>query len=227
MERDIRDELIRQVVRGRSFADVGGLWGAVNEKVSVAHNAGATELTMVDASAPDSEWWSRFEQRMSQLAVTGCRTIVGDITSPSTLADLGEVDVVHCSGVLYHLPNPLQLLTALHTAAARHVVLTTAVTRTSIGRGRRRVTVPESGLLFVPALTSRERETLASYWRERGVEALGITAPASFDVSDFGPWWFLPTARTMRAMAESAGFAVLEQHASWNGDATTLLLASA
>ena len=31
---DLRDDYIRRVVRGRSFADVGGLWGTVNEKVS-------------------------------------------------------------------------------------------------------------------------------------------------------------------------------------------------
>ena len=38
--RDVRDTYIRQVVAGKSFADIGGLWGTVNEKVSVAHTHG-------------------------------------------------------------------------------------------------------------------------------------------------------------------------------------------
>ena len=48
--RDVRDTYIRQVVAGKSFADVGGLWGTVNEKVSVAHAYGARALTMIDVS---------------------------------------------------------------------------------------------------------------------------------------------------------------------------------
>ena len=41
---DVRDTYIAQVVAGKSFADVGGLWGTVNEKVSVvvAANTGRT-----------------------------------------------------------------------------------------------------------------------------------------------------------------------------------------
>jgi hypothetical protein len=34
---DPRDVFLGRVARGRTFADVGGLWGVVNEKVSVAH----------------------------------------------------------------------------------------------------------------------------------------------------------------------------------------------
>ena len=43
--RDVRDTYISQVVAGKSFADVGGLWGTVNEKVSVAHAHGARGLS--------------------------------------------------------------------------------------------------------------------------------------------------------------------------------------
>ena len=41
---DIRDVFIRRVATGRSFVDVGALWGTVNEKVSVAKGAGATTM---------------------------------------------------------------------------------------------------------------------------------------------------------------------------------------
>ena len=67
---DPRDAFIARVVRGKSFADVGGLWGTVNEKVSVAHAAGAASLAMVDIS----EWgdrWNEFETRRRQLGASG------------------------------------------------------------------------------------------------------------------------------------------------------------
>ena len=54
---DARDTYISQVAAGKSFADVGGLWGTVNEKVSVAHTHGARALTMIDVSPPDTELW--------------------------------------------------------------------------------------------------------------------------------------------------------------------------
>jgi len=38
---DPRDLYIAQVIAGKTFVDVGGLWGTVNEKVSVAYQAGA------------------------------------------------------------------------------------------------------------------------------------------------------------------------------------------
>lgn len=63
----VRDTYIRQVVAGKSFADVGGLWGTVNEKVSVAHAHGARTLSMIDVSPPDSELWVLFEERRRTL----------------------------------------------------------------------------------------------------------------------------------------------------------------
>ncbi|WP_407525533.1 hypothetical protein [Methylobacterium oryzisoli] len=45
---DHRNDVIAKIVQGKSFAEVGGLWGLVNEKVSVAHDAGATDLCMID-----------------------------------------------------------------------------------------------------------------------------------------------------------------------------------
>jgi len=42
------NEWIKQYVQGKTFVDVGRLWGTVNEKVSVAAKAGARETSMID-----------------------------------------------------------------------------------------------------------------------------------------------------------------------------------
>ena len=39
---DIRDRFIEKVAAGKRFVDIGGLWGMVNEKATVAAAAGAS-----------------------------------------------------------------------------------------------------------------------------------------------------------------------------------------
>ena len=47
---DVWDTYIDQAVAGKSFADVGGSWGRVNEKISVAHTHGALALPVIHVS---------------------------------------------------------------------------------------------------------------------------------------------------------------------------------
>ena len=64
---------------GKTFAEVGGLWGTTNERASVAHRAGARDLTMVDLSPADSKWWPLFEARRIQFGVPPVRSVSGDV----------------------------------------------------------------------------------------------------------------------------------------------------
>ena len=222
---DPRDAFIARVVRGKSFADVGGLWGTVNEKVSVAHAAGAASLAMVDISERGDRW-TDFEARRRQLGVPDVRTVQGDIQElVETTPDL-VFDVVHCSGVLYHLPEPLRLLRALRKAAREHVVFTSAVTATTIENAAGTLRIPDSAALFVPALSGTEREILRAHWEPvLGDGAHGITKDVPrWRIEDFGPWWWLPTPAALKAMCEAAGFRVRDQGFFWNDNAFTQLL---
>ena len=87
--KDPRDAFITKVVKNKSFADVGGLWGTVNEKVSVAHAGGASTLAMVDISPPGDVLWERFEERRQTLQLPEVQAISGDVqteTRPTTWA---------------------------------------------------------------------------------------------------------------------------------------------
>ena len=97
---DVRDTYIGQVVAGKSFADVGGLWGTVNEKVSVAHTHGARALTMIDISPTDSDLWTLFEQRRRTLRLPTVECVSGDLLTLAQADSCPQFDVVHCSGVL-------------------------------------------------------------------------------------------------------------------------------
>ncbi len=124
---DHRDEWIGRIVPGKSFVDIGGLWGTVNEKISPAHDAGATHLCMVDIWTPDSEWWQRFREHCASKGIGSVREVVSSIDNPGILKSVGTHDVVHCSGVIYHCPNPFFTIRALMSLAKEKLLLATAV----------------------------------------------------------------------------------------------------
>lgn len=220
---DARDEYIAQVTKGRSFAEVGGLWGIVNEKVTVAHRCGATSLAAIDLSPPESSLWSQFRARLQDHGIESCACFSRDICAMSS--DGETYEVVHCSGVLYHHPQPMQILTALHRLSERYLILTSAIAPTRVENEFGLYTLPDAGVMFVPALSGRDRAVLAPYWREAAGTALGLTEPAAYALDDGGPWWWLPTSTALEAMAVVAGFRVEQRTLIWNDNALTLLLA--
>ena len=222
MHADLRDEYLARVVRGKTFCDVGGLWGTLYEKVSVARDLGATELTMLDAARPNHELWSKFHDRMSSLGIERCNCITADISIVRGIA----FDVVHCSGVLYHHPNPLSVLAALKSVTREHLVLTSVVTPERVENERGLFVLPSSAAVFVPALSKIDRAILAAHWKARGVEACGLTQPGEYRPNDFGPWWWLFTVPALRAMCECAGFRIRDADYTWDSKAYTLLLAA-
>ncbi|MEG4806198.1 tetratricopeptide repeat protein [Microcoleus sp. F8-D3] len=223
---DIRDRYIARVAKGKTFAEVGGLWGTVSEKVSVASKYGAVSLTMIDAMPASIHWWQDFRDRMTSLNIANYNCINRDITQIQ-LAEIGEpYDVVHCAGVLYHHPHPLQILTSLRQITGEYLILTSAITREVIENERGRYEIPASGVIFIPALGEAERAILTAYWQQHtdGSPILGVIQKAVFDINDFEPWWWLPTASALESMCKVAGFKVLDKGWTWNNNALTLLL---
>jgi hypothetical protein len=225
---DIRNQYIAQVVGNKSFAEVGGLWGTVNEKVSVAHQGGATALTMIDITSVDHDpmqLWSKFRDRMKDLAIQNYHCMSQDICRLLEISDAPQFDVVHCSGVLYHHPNPILLLAALRRITRCHLVLTSAVAQQVIQNDLGAYHLPPSAALFVPALSEQEFQVQSCYWKKVVTPmAQGLTERSFFDLNDFGPWWWLPTPSTMLAMCETVGFKAVDLDLTWNNNALTILL---
>lgn len=222
MDQDIREDFLARVVKGRSFADVGGLWGVVNEKVSVADELGAKKLTMIDVTPESAELWKQFRERMVSKGVGSVGCVSTDVCRVSDL----HFDVVHCSGVLYHHPDPMKLLAALLRLADDYLVLTSAVSPQVIENEHGTYRLPGSGAILIPALDSQEKKILGKYWAEAGAVIDGIHTEVAYSVDDFGPWWWLPASRAMKAMCEAVGFRVIDEGPVWNGNAHCLLLDS-
>lgn len=106
----LRERVIGKLVAGKTFAEIGGLWGTTNETVSIAMRSGAREATMIDITEPENTQWTRFHERCRELGVTGYRSVVGDICNDHLADDVGRFDITHCAGVVYHVPNPVDAI---------------------------------------------------------------------------------------------------------------------
>jgi SAM-dependent methyltransferase len=209
-------------VKGKSFVDVGGLWGTVHEKLSVAHRRGARSVTMIDAIGGESEWWPAFHRRMEEMNIPYTHRVADILNDP--IEDTW--DVVHSAGVLYHLPFPLEYLLNLKRIAGEHVVLTTAVMPKRVKNRAGEIAIPDGGSLFVPCLTKREKRVLSVHWNAEGRGAVmgGINADREYSVDFYGPWWWLHGEEVIRRMCEICGMEVAAEGSNWKNHTLTLLL---
>jgi hypothetical protein len=186
-------EYIERHVPGRSFADIGCMWGVNGHYSFLAEAAGATAVKAVDVFGPTPEFEETRIARGSRVEF-----VLGDITRMDTLARIGEVDVVFCAGVLYHHPSPFDLLVAL-----RHICRETLILRTS--------TIPEvrglpNAAVYFPMLDATAREL----WNLR---TLGLLHQAGisneFQPSEgYGNWFWGLTPSCLESLLKTAGFRV-------------------
>ena len=183
--------LIRDLAPGRSFADIGCMWGVNGAHAFAAEAAGANLVKAVDVFGPTPEFEATHAARQSRVEF-----ILGDCADADTQARIGVVDVVFCAGVLYHHPSPIDLLVAL-----RRICGSTLILRTS--------TIPEiAGLtnaaVFYPMLpdADRARWNLASLGllHQKGISS-------RFDPMDgYGNWFWGLTPSCLTSMLQVAGF---------------------
>ncbi len=182
---------IRQHVRGRSFVDVGCMWGVNGEYAFIAEEAGATLVKGLDVFGPTPEFEEKKRARNSKVEF-----VLGDATQSDTLARVGEMDVVFCAGVLYHHPSPFDLLVALRRMCKILLILRTS-------------TIPEvdglpNAAVYFPMLSAKNRElwNLSSLGLRRQI---GISD--KFDPSEgYGNWFWGLSPSCLRSLLETAGF---------------------
>ena len=184
---------IRRLAPGRSFVDVGCMWGVDGEYAFTAEAAGAARVIALDVFGPTPEFERKKRERQS-----GVEFVLGDATDPRTVQAIGTADVVFCAGVLYHHPSPFDLLTALRAMCSQRLILRTS-------------TIPEIGGLpnaavFFPKLAAEGR----GLWE---LSRLGLRHQAgistAFDADEgYGNWFWGLTPSCLRSMLEVAGFHV-------------------
>jgi SAM-dependent methyltransferase len=190
-----REELVAAHARGRSFLDVGCMWGVDGAIAFAAEDAGATSVTGIDVMAPTAA----FEQARAERG-SGVRFVHGDIHERQTIAAAGVHDVVWCSGVVYHVPHPLLTLERLRELTGETLLLASE-------------TLPEvpgirQACVFLPTLPERDR---LRYARVRGRDATQHGLTSDFDPRlGYGNWYWGLTGSALVAMVRAAGFEPLE-----------------
>jgi SAM-dependent methyltransferase len=221
MGEPICDSWVQGAAAGNSFAEVGGLWGTINEQVTTAALAGATSTTMIDIQPDgDDSYWQRFRDRAASLEVTGTTEIHGSIDDPATVEQAGAFDVVCCSGVLYHCPEPLKTLRHLRAITRGTLILGTVTIPESIVNSAGSLEVEPGAALPTVALNASQLAVLGQWLRDLGdinVQADGITHPSPWVIENYDPWWWLFTRDAVAGLLRVAGFDVEAIASTWAG----------
>ncbi|WP_205697187.1 bifunctional 2-polyprenyl-6-hydroxyphenol methylase/3-demethylubiquinol 3-O-methyltransferase UbiG [Conexibacter sp. SYSU D00693] len=195
-----RSAWIRAHVPGRSFVDVGGLYGINGDIAFQAAAAGASPVTCFDAGDPTPEF---LERRAS----TGLdvRIVQGDLEDPLSVERIGAHDVVWCSGVVYHTPNPVQQLIHLRRICRETLYLGSHTMAEVPG--------VKQACVFYPYLPEGSRRVHESpHWQAAGSGAGSIGGPF-IDAPMLGHnnfWWGI-TPSALEAMVRTACFEVVER----------------
>jgi len=227
MAESIKQDWIQTVVPGRTFADIGGLGGnAVNEMVSCALESGATEATMVDVLPVGHPLRSDFHERCRQRGFDGYHCLQADLDSP---VNIGPWDVVHCSGVIYHTPDPVRMILRLSSLCSEYLIFTSMVVPPVIDNRFGRLDLSAGRAVFVPAIDGEVKTICAEHFEALGIQILGINSSAQFSWLmfdgnfNYGPWWWLFSEDYVKRLLVLAGFTVLIREETWPGRAVSFL----
>jgi SAM-dependent methyltransferase len=187
-------DMIARHAAGRSFADVGCMWNVDGAYAFHALDAGATQVVGVDLMPPTPAFEAENLERGNRV-----RFVQGDINEPDVTAAIGIVDVVFCSGVLYHVPSPLLTLDRLRAICGTTLILVSAVIRERRAR---------QSAVFLPHLGDRGRAAVAYRSRHR---RLGLDT--TFVPEDgYANWYWAFTPSCVEAMVRTAGFRISERY---------------
>lgn len=194
-----RRDLIARLAQGRTFLDMGGMWGINGADAFLAEAAGAERVVLCDGMDPTPQFQREHEQRSSKVDY-----VQGDLHDPSTIERLGRFDVVWCSGILYHSPDPYRLIEHLRRLTTDTLVLGNRVIPELPGI--------EGACVFYPALSEQSRRTFAWMLGREAPAFIGAALP--FDrtpgMGYVNYWWGL-TPSAIIGMLELARFDVIER----------------
>lgn len=217
-----KNDWVARIAADRTFADVGGLWGTVNEMASVALQAGAAHATMIDIQPPGNSWWHAFDERMAGLGLSNYSCIHADACRDGFRDRVGVHDVVHCSGIIYHLPDPFTLILALRSITVEHLILTSMYIPEQIKNDAGRLDLRGGGAVLAHAMTDdKKAKVIRQHFEDLGLQVGGITVPLNEPLvledgrGNTSPWWWLMTPPLLRSMLEIAGFEVIDEGDSW------------
>lgn len=185
--------LVKKYTKGKTFADIGCMWGVNGFYSFLAEENGATKVTAVDVYPESQEFLTEKTKRNSKI-----QFVNGDINIPETTKKIGLHDTVFCSGVLYHTPDPIHMLMQLRGIVKETLILNTA----SIPEvpGIKNVSV------FYPYLPKEQRKI----WDKKVGPQKSITGPYEPE-EGYANWFWGMTPSCIESMLQCSGFEITEK----------------
>ncbi|KXK45381.1 MAG: tRNA (mo5U34)-methyltransferase [Chlorobi bacterium OLB5] len=196
LEPEIKQKLIKKYASQKSFIDVGCMWGVHGYFSFLAEECSASSVVAFDIYPATAEFNETHKKRLSKV-----QYINGDINSKVSTISLGKFDVVYCTGLLYHVPDPLYTLARLRDICSDVLILGTAV-------------IPEmNGIdnfsVYYPNLRKKQRKL----WDIKQGGQLAITT--EYDpLQGYGNWIWGFSSSCLESMIKASGFDIVESHIS-------------
>jgi hypothetical protein len=177
--KDKTDQWIQKLVPGKTFADIGGIGvKCCNERITFAAMSGAAACTMADIRPADFHEWDIFRKKCADAGVRGVRELAGiDVRDRRSIAEIGKCDLVHSTGILYHVQSPAQVLWNLRSVTSRYLITNTVIFPRRVENAYGVVEVPDHSVLFTAALSAQDRLVLNAYYKEKFGWTLDGLAP--------------------------------------------------
>lgn len=180
--------IFRRLAPGRSFADLGCMWNAHAAYLFSAEQHGAVAPLMAFDMLDATEQFHAYREALgSKVHYTN-----GDILRLDP-EEHGVYDVVFCSGVLYHMADPMLML---------HRV--TGITGKTLVLGTHALEGDEPIAKFYP------HDSYPELYPWEITTGMTREDRARIRYGDWGPWWFVPTEGCVRQMLRCFGFEVEE-----------------
>ena len=213
---------VQDIVQNKTFADVGGLWNTINEKVTVASSAGAREVTMIDLMYDKSHWWDKFDEKCKTVNVVCDNKISMDVDDLDLLERVGTFDVVHSAGVLYHCPNPIHTLNQFYSITNEYFILGTTRIPSNFDDIRFPMDVPSGGILLSEVLSEKQKQICMEFY---GLNKSDIFYDGRKDEMtqynkdmtkrQTNPWWYFFTDEYIEYILKICGINILKKEYYW------------
>ena len=195
------DSSARQLAAGgKTFLDLGGMYGIAGNIAFLAEQSGASKVMIFDGMDPSDEFDEKHRKYGSKIDF-----VQGDLHDADDIAALGTFDVVWCTGVIYHTPNPLEQLQHLRRLTLETLVLGTHVIPEIPGI--------EQGCMFYPGISDEMQDTFAEINNGGRHQFPGMMVP--FDTTPlmaFANMWWGISPSALRSMLHYNGFDVVDEY---------------
>ncbi|MGB5085455.1 MAG: hypothetical protein WBO09_12815 [Methylocystis silviterrae] len=119
---DFVSNIFADKLSGKSYIDIGPLFGTVNETLTITKSFGAASVAGADIDPLNAPSWQKLRERCASFGLNSFMKYSINVDDPDLAAKIGTYDFVYCAGILYHTPSPLYTLEHLRSVTSGYLL---------------------------------------------------------------------------------------------------------